>query len=228
MALVVTPEIIRELKLSYPKQKLGKFVMRNGDECIIRAITKKDLSWLEDLQEKSLSTYQRKLNEEEITDLVLDRCLLFPETTEDMRKGWPIGQAPSIRKQIELISGFEMITIDGKLRSEIEFNRLTIQPIPAWPKPSAEEIADLKAQNGSGLNLISLDNCHFVTRLISKMDLREVVLMVDTTIPLLMKITVYPQNVRWEDLPWGYVDKLAMACMEISRWEPTSVEIEEL
>lgn len=215
-----------ELKLLYPAGGIYKFVFPNQkDEIVFTAISQVTANKIAVLKEDAIVN-KRPLPVDDINRKIFDECVLWPQLTLVEKETLPIGIIPSVSKIIQEKSGFLNYDIHGRVLAP-DYSTSMIRPLPSWGDISEDELKTLQDSTKFSLFRAKIEHMVFIIRPMTRTDIRVSLQSNDDQIALVKSVTLWPENVPWDELPAGWVEALGRVATEISGWEP-NVNVEEI
>ena len=134
----------------------------------------------------------------------------------------PIGVIPSVSKIIQERSGFLDVDIADRILAPEIYTTL-IQPFPTWPEPTKEQIDEIKAHYKFPLFKVRVESCTFILRPMTRTDVRVAGQSMDDRLALTKSVSMWPENVDWENIPAGWVEALGRAASDLSGWDSEAI-----
>lgn len=224
MEYKLTPEIIEELKKSYPGITIFKKIpFPTKIEFALRPLYPQDHESLLGLaRNMPVDQDLEKIYEE----YIWNNCVLWPMLTDEDQQMLPIGVKPEIQHAVSYMSGYVSVTPQKEVIAEPK----TVSTISApnlWEPPSGQEITDLKEEyNYCFLFKVRIGPYHFIIKPILQGDLDYNFDMNDH-IAVADKGTIWPEEFNMALIPMGTIISLAATIKNISG-ETQTLDIEEL
>jgi hypothetical protein len=216
------------LKELYPDTVLKVYPSKDGKhEVVIRAIDPELDSRI--LRFRMESDLTGPLLERKVDEMVFEECVVWPQLTLEDKAALTVGTIPNLSMVIGEISGY--IEID--IHDNIIGPSIQVWPLSesnAWGEYTDEDVAKVKSLTDMPVYRMRADEYVFIIRPLTRVDTDVAQSMSDSALAIAKAITLWPEIVKWDKIPAGYVDHVANAGARVSGWEsnPADVELVEL
>lgn len=221
----ITPEEIAELKKAV-KDPLFKWADPNKKGEIVFRPINAGLANQIMLAVRAAEESGRVIPISDLNEKIFDSCVLWPTFTIEEKLMLPVGIIPSVVKSIQEKSGFVDVDIYNRALGP-DTVTTTIKDFDYWGDVSDQEVETLKGKTSFALFRVRIGRWVFVIRPMTRTDIQIASQAQDDQLALAKCITMWPNQVEWENVPSGVVELLGRKANEISGWDPEA-EVSEI
>ena len=215
----ISEQDLAELKALNQGAPIFKYTWRStGDELFYKAISTQIYHNILEMVDAFKKARNPGLPVEDVHMRIFDSCVLWPKLTLEEKYNLPIGVIPSIAKSIQEKSGLLDIDIMDRILAP-DVTSSVVQPFNFWADATAEDISAVRAVWSGALFKVRVERCNFIVRPMTRSDVKASGQAVDDKITIAKLVTMWPTDVKWEDMPAGWVENLGSAAIELSGWD---------
>jgi hypothetical protein len=218
----VTDKDIEELKAAYPEDALFKWVSPDKkDDVVFRAISNDLMKKIIDMI-RAAELEGKGLPIQDVNEKIFDSSVLWPKFTLDEKLALPVGIIPSLVKVIQEKSGFVDIDIFQRVLAPDTFTTV-IKDFEFWGDVTEEDSTKLSEKYPSfSLYRVRIGKWVFVIRPMTRIDIQIASQSNDDQLTLARSVTVWPEEIKWENIPAGIIEILSRKANDVSGWDNDS------
>lgn len=223
---LITDTEMAELKETFKDEPLLKWPIPPGrkNEVIFTTISTELKQKVDDIIAEATAKGTR-VPLQEIHELLIVECLRWPQLTADEVKALPFGAVHSLAKVIQEQSGYIDVDIMNRVLGPAT-NITFVKDFNYWEDITDKELTALH-ETPFAIYRIKIGRWIFYIRPMTRVDIQQAIGAVDDQLALVKNVVMWPQEISWNTIPAGVVEKLAAQSNNVSGWD-LNAEVEAI